>query len=298
MADDLNGLSVFITVAQEKGFRAAGRRLGVSGSAVSQTIGQLEDRLGVAVFERTTRTVRMTEAGERLYATVRPALEELRAVEEEIKELTDEPSGRLRLIVSRDAKSVVNGPALAGFLRAYPRIRLDLVATEHPEKVVTQGFDAAIGLKELVPKAMTALPVSGPLRLAVIGAPSYFEQRPPPEHPRDLADHVCINWKAAADAQPYRWEFNEAGSRFSVDVDARIVTNEPGLNIDLAIAGLGLTIGYAQNVRPHIEAGELAATLQDYCAPFPGFHLYYPRRRHRSAALQALIEYVRRTVDE
>lgn len=263
---------------------------------MSQTIGQLEERLGVAVFERTTRTVRMTEAGRRLYAAARPALEELRAVEEEVRELSDEPSGTLRLNVSREAESVVNGPSLAGFLRAYPGVRLELVAAEHTGEVVAEGFDAAIGLRELVPKGMTAVPVSGPLRLVVVGAPSYFEQHPPPEHPRDLADHACINWKSAADAQPYRWEFNEAGTWFSVDVDARIVTNEPGLNLDLAIAGLGLTTLYERKVRPHIEAGELVPVLDEYCAPFPGFHLYYPRRRHRSAALQALIGHVRRTV--
>lgn len=296
MGTDLNGLSVFVAVAEEKGFRAAGRRLGVSGSAVSQTISQLEERLGVALFERTTRSVRLTEAGRRLHATAAPALAELRTAAEQVKELGNEPMGTLRLNVSREAESVVNGPLLAGFLLTYPAIRLDLVATEHTGEIVAAGYDAAVGLGELIDDDMVAVPVSDPLRMAVVGAPSYFEQHPAPKHPRDLHDHVCINWKPTADAQPYRWEFSENGTWFSVTVDTRVVTTEPALNIDLAVAGLGLTMNYERVLRPYVEARELVSVLEEYCDPFPGFHLYFPRRRYRSAALQALIDYVRREI--
>lgn len=296
MSDALSGLDVFIAVAEEKGFRAAGRRLGVSGSAVSQTIGQLEERLGVAVFQRTTRTVRLTEAGERLYAGVRPALRELEAVEEEVKELGAEPAGTLRLNVSYDAESVLGGSFLGDFLNAYPRVRLDLVVTRHTGPLVEAGYDAAVGLGEMIEQDMLAIPVSGKLRLAVVGSPSYFERHPVPEHPRDLVEHVCVNWAPGAGEPPYRWEFTEDGRDFAVSVDARVVTTDPDLNLRLAIAGVGLTINYQRTVRPHVEAGTLVPVLEEYSEPFPGFFLYFPRRRHRSAALRALIDFVRKEV--
>jgi DNA-binding transcriptional LysR family regulator len=293
MSNDLIGLSVFVTVAEEKGFRAAGRRLGVSGAAVSQAISQLEERLGAAVFERTTRTVRLTEAGERLYAAARPALEELRAAEDEVKEMGDEPSGTLRLNVSGGAESVLRGPLLPAFLTKYPRVRLELVVTEHTGEIVASGYDAAVGLGEVIAQDMITLPVSEELRLTVVGAPSYLERRGAPKHPRELTSHVCINWKPAAGAPPYRWEFTDDGRDFAVSVDARILTTDPELNIRLAVAGVGLTMVFDRSVQRLVDAGDLVRVLQEYCAPFPGFHLYFPRRRHRSAALRAFIDYVR-----
>jgi DNA-binding transcriptional LysR family regulator len=293
MSSDLSGLSVFAAVAEEQGFRAAGRRLGVSGSAVSQTISQLEERLGVAVFERTTRTVRLTEAGERLYATVRPALEELRAAEDEVKELGDEPAGTLRLNVSSAAESVLRGPLLGTFLRTYPRVRLELIVTEHTGEIVEAGYDAAVGLGEVIEQDMHRIPVSGKLRMSVVGSPSYFERYSPPAHPRDLGDHLCINWVPGEGAPPYRWEFTENGRDFSVSVGARVVTTDPALNIRLAVAGVGLAIDFDKSVQPLVEVGELVPVLEEFCEPFPGFYLYYPRRRQRSAALQAFIDYVR-----
>lgn len=292
MSDDLGRLSVFVAVAEERGFRAAGRRLGVSGSAVSQSIGQLEERLGVALFERTTRSVRLTEAGKRLLATAAPALADLRATEEALRELGDEPAGALRLNLSRGAESVVSGPLLTRFLQAHPGIELEIVVTEHTGEIVAAGYDAAVGLREMAERDMEAVPVSETERLVVVGAPAYFERHPPPAHPRDLDGHVCVNWRPMG-GEPYRWEFTEGGTEFSVAVEARVVTTDPALNIDLAVAGLGLTITYERAVRPHLEAGDLVTVLEEYCPPFPGFCLYFPRRRHRSATLQALIDFVR-----
>ena len=296
MVDDLSGFGVFIAVAEEKGFRAAGRRLGVSGSAVSQAIGQLEERLEVALFQRTTRTVRLTEAGERLYAGVRPALREIEAVEEEVKELGTEPSGTLRLNVSHEAESVLGGTFLGDFLNAYPRVRLDLVVTTHTGELVEAGYDAAVGLGEMIEQDMLAIPVPDRMRLTVVGSPGYFEGHPVPQHPRDLLEHVCINWAPGAGEPPYRWEFTEDGRDFAVNVDARVLTTDPGLNIRLAMAGIGLTITYQRLVRPQVKAGTLVQVLEEYCEPFPGFFLYFPRRRHRSAALRALIDFVRTEV--
>jgi len=298
MANDLNGLSVFVAVAAAKGFRAAGRQLGVSGTAVSQTIGQLEERLGVALFERTTRTVRLTEAGERLYATVGPALEEVRAAEEEVMGLGDEPSGTLRLNVSSGAENILRGPLLARFLAAHPKLRLDLVVSEHTGEIVGSGFDAAVGLGEVIERDMVALPVSDELRMLVVGSPDYLARRGAPSHPRDLTDHECINWKPTADAPPYRWEFTEDGRDFTVNVDARVVTTDPHLNVRLVQAGLGLTIEIDRVLQEHIDAGTVVPVLEDYSTPYPGFYLYFPRRRHRSAALRAFIDYVRAGVKE
>lgn len=293
MAQDLNALSVFVAVVAAKGFRAAGRELGVSGTAVSQTIRQLEERLGVSLLERTTRSVRLTEAGQRLYATVGPALEEVRAAQEEVKGLGEEPGGTLRLHISSGAENILRGSLLAGFLTTYPKIRLDLAVSEHTGEIVASGFDAAVGLSERIERDMVAMPVSAELRMVVAGSPDYLERRGVPSHPRELTDHDCINWKPEADAPPYRWEFTEDGRDFVVNVDARIVTTDPHLNIRLAIAGMGLTIELDTVVREHIEAGRLVSVLEEFSVPFPGFYLYFPRRRQRPAALRAFIDYVR-----
>ena len=296
MADDLSGLDVFVAVAEELGFRAAGRRLGVSGSAVSHTINHLEDRLGIAVFERTTRSVRLTEAGEQLLARVRPALRELYAVQEEVRELGDEPAGTLRLNVSSAAESVLGGSLLGDFLRSYPRVRLDLVVTEHTGELVGAGYDAGIGLEEMIDQDMIAIPISEALRMVVVGSPSYLAEHPVPEHPHDLTDHVCINWRPGADRPPYQWEFTEDGEDFAVKIDARVLTTDPDLNVRLAMAGVGLNFIYERSVRAQVEAGTLVPVLEEYSEPFPGFFLYYPRRRHQSAALRAFIDFVRERV--
>lgn len=296
MADDLSGLGVFVAVAEELGFRAAGRRLGVSGSAVSHAISQLEDRLGIAVFERTTRSVRLTEAGEQLLARVRPALRELHAAQEEVRELGDEPAGTLRLNVSSAAESVLGGSLLDEFLMSHPRVRLDLVVTEHTGEIIEAGYDAGIGLEEMIDRDMIAIPISEPLRMVVVGSPSYFAENPVPEHPHDLAAHVCINWRPGPDRPPYEWEFTEGGEDFAVKIDARIVTTDPELNVRLALAGVGLNYIYERSVRAEIEEGALVPVLEEYCEPFPGFFLYYPRLRHRSAALRAFIDVVRERV--
>lgn len=290
---DLRGLTAFVAVAEEEGFRAAGRRLGVSGSAVSQAIDRLEERLGVALFERTTRYVRLTEAGSRLHSAVEPALEEVRAAQEDVQELGEQPRGTLRLNVSRAAESFLGESVLAGFLATFPQLRLDLVVSEHTGEIVEAGFDAGVGLGEVIERDMISIPVSGELRLLVVGSPAYLERHPAPQHPRDLERHTCINWRAGPDDPPYRWEFTEDGRDFSVAVDARIVTTDAPLNLRLALAGVGLNMTWETWARPYIAAGELEPVLEKYCAPFPGFYLYYPRRRHRRAALRALIEYVR-----
>ena len=295
MGDALDGIDVFVAVAEAKGFSAAGERLGVSGSAVSQALRRLEERVGIALVQRTTRSVHLTEAGERLYATARPALDELRAAVNALGELGDEPRGMLRLHVSRVAESFLSGPLLAGFLETHSRVHLDMFASDDPIDIVAAGYDAGVRLGEVIDRDMIAVPVTGDLRLVVVGAPSYFARRKKPKHPRDLVEHDCINWHATADAPPYRWEFTENGREFSVDVRARVLTNDPALNVRLARAGAGITVADNRRIRDEVARGDLVAVLEEFSTPFPGFYLYYPQRRHASPALRALVDYLRST---
>lgn len=293
MVDNLDGIAVFVAVAEAQGFRAAGERLGVTGSAVSQTLRRLEDRLGVTLVRRTTRSVRLTEAGERLYAAARPALAELRGAVAAVGELGDQPRGTVRLHVSSVADGFLAGPMLAQFLAGHPEIQLDLVVSDEPLDIVAEGFDAGIQLGEVIDLDMHAVGVTGDLRLLVVGSPAYFARHPPPRHPRELAEHDCINWHASARAAAYRWEFTEGGRDFSVAVRARVLTTDPALNIRLARSGVGLTLASEDRVRDDLAHGELVAVLKQFSTPFPGLYLYYPQRRHVSAALQALIEHLR-----
>jgi DNA-binding transcriptional LysR family regulator len=295
MSDAMNGVEVFVAVAEAKGFRAAGERLGVSGSAVSQALRRLEARLGVTLVRRTTRSIHLTEAGERLYSAAQPALDELRTAVAALGELGDEPRGTLRLHVAGVAENFLSGPLLAGFLDAHPHVQLDLFMSDEPLDIVAAGYDAGIRLGEVIDRDMIAVPVSGDLRLIVVGAPSYFARRRPPKHPRDLVEHDCINWHPTADAPPYRWEFTENERDFSVDVRARVLTNDPALNIRIARSGAGLSLAEYDRVREDLARGELVSVLEEFSTPFPGFYLYYPQRRHASPGLRAFVDFLRRT---
>ena len=293
MTDELDGMATFVAVAEAKGFRAAGERLGVSHSAVSQAIRRLEERLGVALVQRTTRSVRLTEAGERLHAAVRPALEEVRAAIAGVGELGDEPRGTLRLHGSTVTETTFVESLLADFLTSYPHVRLDFVGSDVAVDIVAGGYDAGIQLGEVIDKDMIAIPVTGDMRLAVVGAPAYLARRGVPKHPRDLAEHDCLNWHPTPDAPPYRWEFTEDAREFAITVPARVLSTNSGMNRRLAIAGVGLTLSFDAHVRDAIARGELVSVLDEYCAPFPGYYLYYPQRRQASKALRALIEHLR-----
>ena len=297
MADELDGMATFVAVAEARGFRAAGERLGVSHSAVSQALRRLEERLGVALVQRTTRSVRLTDAGERLYASVRPALDEVRAAVAAVGELGEAPRGTLRLHLTTGAETYFNGPLLAGFLAAHPHVRLDLSVSETPVDIVAEGYDAGARLGEVIDRDMIASPVSGDIRLIVVGAPSYFERHPVPKHPRELVEHACLAWHPTPEAPPYRWEFTEPGPDgrrdFSVAVPARVLTTDPAMNVRLARAGAGVTMVREDRVRDAITASELVPVLEEFCTPFPGYYLYYPQRRHDSSALRALVDYLR-----
>jgi DNA-binding transcriptional LysR family regulator len=292
MEPDLNALAVFALVAEERSFRAAANRLGVTRSAVSQTIRRLEGNLGIALVLRTTRSVSLTEAGERLYAEIAPAVAEMRAALEKTGTLTGRPRGRLRLAVSSIAEHFLSGPFIAGFAEANPEVELDITVTDEEFDIVAEGYDAGVRLGEVIEQDMIAVPVAGDERQLAVCAPSYRDRFGVTLHPAELALHSCIGWRPSPKAAPYRWEFAEDGKEFSVAVAPRITTNDMALMIKLATAGAGITFGMEESFRPSIERRELAPILEEFCPYFAGFYLYYPTRRNIAPKLRVLIDYL------
>ncbi|GGK52875.1 LysR family transcriptional regulator [Salinarimonas ramus] len=290
---DFNALAVFALVAEERNFRAAADRLGVTRSAVSQTIRRLEETLGAALVRRTTRSVSLTEAGESLYAQVAPAIAEMRAATETAASLGGAPRGRLRLAVASIAERFLAGPLLASFAEAYPGVELDVTVTDEEFDIVVEGYDAGVRLGEVIEQDMIAVPAGGDERQLAVCSPAYRDRFGVPSHPRDLAEHRCIGWRSAPKAAPYQWEFEEDGKEFSVTVDPEITTNDMALMIKLAVAGAGITFGMEESFRGPIDRGELVPLLEEFCPYFTGFNLYYPNRRNVAPKLRALIDHLR-----
>lgn len=293
MSLDLNTIATFVAVAEARSFRAASERLGVTRSAVSQAIRKLESELGAALLQRTTRSVHLTEAGERFLRSAAPALAEMRSAAAAVADRESRPAGLLRLVVSSIAERFISGPLLASFRDAHPDVRLDVLITDEAFDIVAQGYDAGVRLGEVIAQDMVAVPVSEPQRQMVVASPAYLERFGAPAHPRDLADHRCIGWRPAPGVAPYRWEFAEAGREFDVAVDPEVTTNDMWLMTGLACAGAGLTFGMAETFRPWIARGELTPVLEDFSPTFPGFFLYFPSRRNLAPKLRALIDHIR-----
>ncbi|MBY3599612.1 LysR family transcriptional regulator [Rhizobium bangladeshense] len=294
MAIDLNGISVFLAVAEARSFRVAGENLGVTRPAVSQAIRRLEDRLGVALVRRTTRSVSLTEAGEQLYQRVAPAISEVGLALDATADRDSAPGGLLRLAVSSIAEQFISGPLLARFADTFPAIQIDVTVTDEEFDIVAEGYDAGVRLGEVIDQDMIAVPVSGEQRQGAFAAPSYIERFGKPEHPSELSSHRCIGWRPAPHSAPYRWEFGQHGREFDVAVDPQITTNDMWLMIRTACAGGGITFGMEDTFKPYVESGQLAPLLQEYCPPFAGFFLYYPSRRNLPPKLRALVDHVRR----
>jgi DNA-binding transcriptional LysR family regulator len=292
MSEDLNAMATFAAVAEARGFTAAAARLGVSASAVSQAVRKLEEQLGVTLLHRTTRSVRLTEAGERLYGSVAPALELVRGAVGELGEIAREPRGTVRLHVTTGAHDFLAGPFVMEFLEQHPHVRLDVEVSDEELDIVERGYDAGIEIGEVIDKDMIVVPVSGDLELAIVGAPAYFARQGKPKHPRELTEHRCINWHQSPDAPAYRWEFTEDGRDFSVAVNTRVLSNDTAFNLRLARAGAGIAVTYVDMVREDLQSGTLVRVLASYCPPFAGCYLYYPQRRQASPALRALIEHL------
>jgi DNA-binding transcriptional LysR family regulator len=293
MAVDLNGVAVFLAVAEAKSFAAAARHLGVTRSAVSQVIRRMEDRLGIALVQRTTRSVNLTEAGEELYRRVGPAVTEVGLALDATRDRDAAPSGLLRLAVSSIAERFISGGLLASFVESHPGIQLDITVTDEEFDIVAVGYDAGVRLGEVIEQDMVAVPVSAKQRQLVVAAPSYLAQHPAPKHPSELPQHCCIGWRPSPRDEPYRWEFEEDGREFDVAVNPRVMTNDMRVMVSTAVAGGGLTIGMEETFRPYIQCGELVPVLERYCPPFAGFYLYFPDRRNLAPKLRALVKHVR-----
>lgn len=290
--NDFGTLAVFLAVAEERSFTRAAKRLGVSPSAMSHAIRGLEENLGVRLLSRTTRSVAPTEAGERLLARLRPALNDVQDVLDELSGLRDKPVGRLRLLTPRVAGTAVLGPKLAKFARDYPGVVLDITADDSRLDIVAGGFDAGIHFGEYIHKDMIAVRVSKDHRAAIVGAPSYFKMHPKPKTPQDLLKHRCINFRHG-NAGVYRWEFEKGKKSLSVAVNGPLIVDDVEIVIRAALDGIGLAFVGDDKVGPHLAGGALIRVLEDWCQPFPGFFLYYPSRRQQPAALSALINTLR-----
>ena len=291
-APDYGDLIVFRAVARWRSFSQAADHLGVTRSAVSQTVRKLEARLGVALFQRTTRSVSLTPAGQALVDRLSPALDDIDAAVASVVDRSDHPAGVLRLVVTSIAKRFLSGPYLAGFVTKYPDVRLDLTVTDDPVDIVAQGYDAGVQLGEVIARDMVAVPIGRDERQLAVCSPDYARHHGVPQHPRDLVQHRCIGWRPAPDSAPYRWEFTDNGVDVRVDVDPEITVNTMEVMTDLAKAGAGITFGMEASFRDGIVRGELMPVLEAYCPYFPGFYLHYPSRRHAPPKLRALIDYV------
>jgi DNA-binding transcriptional LysR family regulator len=289
---DLNLLKVFVAVAQLQNFRAAADRLGVTRSAVSQNIRRLEDGLGIALVQRSTRNVCLTEAGEQLHQqTAGP----LAALASALDSAADKgpPRGLLKVAVTSIAERFLDGTLIATFAQAYPEVTLDITVTDEAFDIVERGFDAGVRLGEVIEQDMIAIAVTGEQREVAVATPAYLARHGTPRHPRELTAHRCIGWRRAPGVAPYRWEFSEQGRAFDVAVVPQVTTNDMLLMVRTALAGGGITFGIEDTFRPYLDRGELVSVLDEYLTAFPGFFLYYPNRHNLAPKLRALIDHVR-----
>ena len=288
-----NDLTGFLAVANERSFTKAAARLGVSQSALSHTIRDLEERLGVRLLTRTTRSVAPTQAGERLLHTIGPRFEEIDAELAALSALRDKPTGTVRITIGEHAAETILWPALAAFLPRYPDIKVELIVDYGLTDIVTERYDAGVRLGEQVAKDMVAVRIGPELRMAVVGAPSYFERRPRPKRPQELTAHECINIRLPTYGGIYAWEFEKRGRGLKVRVEGQLVFNNMTLRMNAVMAGFGLAYLPEDQVRTQLADGRLIRVLADWCAPFAGYHLYYPSRRQPTPAFAVLVEALR-----
>ena len=291
--DELGDLTAFLAVAEERSFTRAAAKLGTSQSALSHTIRRLEARLGVRLLTRSTRSVAPTEAGERLFETVRPAFDEIGTQLAALSELREKPAGTIRITTSRHAAETILWPALAPLLREYPDVRVELSIDAALTDIVAERYDAGVRLGEQVAKDMIAVRIGPDMRMAIVGAPSYFADRPAPKTPHDLTHHACINLRLPTLGGLYAWEFGKHGRELNVRVDGQLVLNDVPMILKAAIDGFGLACVMEDSAAPLIADGRLVRVLADWCPSFSGYHLYYPSRRQLPPAFALLVEALR-----
>jgi DNA-binding transcriptional LysR family regulator len=286
-------LAAFIAVARERSFTRAAARLGVSPSALSHTIRGLEERLGVRLLTRTTRSVSPTEAGERLLANVGPHFDAIEAGLAQLTELRDKPAGTIRITAVDHAARTILWPALARFLSEYPDVNVEISVDNVLRDIVAERFDAGIRMGEQVARDMIAVRIGPEIRMAAVASPAYFAEHGKPRTPQELASHKCINLRLPTLGGLYAWEFEKGHRAVNVRVEGQFTTNDVAVIGLAALNGLGIAFMPEDLVRPHIDEGELVEALADWSPPFPGYHLYYPSRRQQSTAFALLVEALR-----
>ncbi|MDE1939469.1 MAG: LysR family transcriptional regulator [Alphaproteobacteria bacterium] len=291
--ENIHDLQAFLAVARERSFTRAAAQLGVSQSALSHTIRGLEERLGVRLLTRTTRSVSPTAAGERLLNGVGPRLDEIEGELAALSELREKPAGTIRITTGEHAIDTILWPKLEKLLSEYPDIKVEVVIDHGLTDIVAERYDAGIRFGEQVAKDMIAVRIAPDMRMAVVGAPSYFAKRPPPKRPQDLTAHSCINLRLPTYGGLYAWEFEKRGRELKVRVDGQLVFNGLVPIFNAALSGFGLAYLPADLVQPHIAKKRLVRVLADWCPPFPGYHLYYPSRRQPTPAFALLVEALR-----
>ena len=290
---NLDDLLAFVAVGRERSFTKAAAKLGVSQSALSHTIRELEERLGVRLLTRTTRSVAPTEAGERLLRTVAPRFEEIEAELDAVSELREKPAGTIRITAIDYVADTILWPKLAKFLPEYPDIKVEITVDYGLTDIVAQRYDAGVRSGEQVAKDMIAVRIGPDMRMAVVGAPSYFAKRSPPKKPQDLTDHNCINLRLPTYGGLYAWEFEKGGRELKVRVEGQLVLNGTMQMLNAALAGFGLAYVPEDLAQPHLAKGLLKRVLEDWCPTYSGYHLYYPSRRQPSAAFALLVDALR-----
>ena len=291
--DDLYDLAAFAVVAEQGSFTRAAAELGMSQSALSHAMKALEERLGVRLLSRTTRSVSTTEAGETLLRSVRPALEEIASGVDAVGASRGKPSGTVRITATKHAATSVLMPVLPGFFRTHPGIQVDLIIDDNLTDIVANRIDAGIRFGDIVEKDMIAIRIGPDIRMAVVGAPSYFADHPVPRTPRELSGHRCMNYRHVRSGGLYAWDFEDKGRPFQVRVDGPLMFNNADLIRDAALSGHGLAYVYNDEVAADIKAGRLTRILEKWCPTFPGYYLYHPSRRQTPPALAAFIAALR-----
>ncbi len=290
---DLADLAGFVAVAEQLSFKAAASRLGVTPSALSHTMRNLEERLGVRLLNRTTRNVSLTDAGYRLLERLRPAIDQITGALEDAHRGRDRPYGRLRICATHTAATAVIAPIWVRFLATYPEVHLELAVEDGPVDIVARGFDAGIASRDRAAADMIVARVMGPMQVAVVAAPSYLAQRRAPRTPDDLVHHCCIQYRRGMDGDVFEWPFERGGRARRIAVNGRMTVTEPDLAVRAAVDGLGLVYTIAARAEVFLRSGQLVRVLEDWSPVFEGLFLHYPSRRQVPAALRALIDMIR-----
>ena len=291
--DTYNDLLAFIAVAREQSFTRAAAQLGVSQSALSHLIRALEAKMGVRLLARTTRSVSPTEAGERLMRNIAPRFQEIEAELMAVGELRDKPAGNIRISATANAAETALWPRLAKLLPKYPLIKVEITRESRFIDLVAERYDMGVRLGSDVARDLTAVRISPDMRVAIVGSPAYLKKHPPPLKPQDLADHDCINLRLMSHGELYPWELKKGKQSVNVRVEGQLVFNGTRPILQAALAGFGLGYVPEEMARPYIAKGRLRPVLQDWCPVWPGYHLYYPSRRHLSRAMTVLIDALR-----